>query len=391
MELLTASRLRARRRCARLHHLSYDLGYRPAVQADELRFGSLTHLGLEARWMALMPEAVRHHLVDVRHAPAGEGPEHYTDTELAILDGLPLEASLLAVKGQSSDPYEQARVDVMLRGYHLKWPEDAERYEVLGVEEQFTAQLINPETGFPSKRFQLAGKLDVIVRELSSGRSLIVEHKTSSEDTSPGSDYWKRLRMEGQISTYFAGMRALGYDPAGCVYDVLGKLALRPSGVPLTDEAGVKIVLDQSGQRVRTKDGKKWRETGDSASGYVLQTRPETPEEYEARLVEALAADPDRYFGRAEVARLEQDELEHASDTWQLAQGLLEEQRRARLLQIEHRDPRLAAPRNPDSCVMYGRACAFFDVCTGAASLDDATRFTRLEQVHQELAVVAAS
>ena len=28
---------------------------------------------------------------------------------------------------------------------------------------------------------------------------------------------------------------------------------------------------------------------------------------------------------------------------------------------------------------MYGRACAFFDACTGAASLDDTSRFERVE------------
>ena len=42
-------------------------------------------------------------------------------------------------------------------------------------------------------------------------------------------------------------------------------------------------------------------------------------------------------------------------------------------------------PRNPDACVRYGRTCEFFDVCTGGASLDDTTRFVRVENVHVEL------
>jgi hypothetical protein len=69
--------------------------------------------------------------------------------------------------------------------------------------------LINPATGRASQTRQLGGKLDVLVRDQDS-RALIIEHKTSSEDLGPGSDYWRRLRMDPQISTYFVGARALG-------------------------------------------------------------------------------------------------------------------------------------------------------------------------------------
>ena len=50
LPVLTNSQMRTFRRCGREHELSYELGYRPAVEADALRFGTLVHLGLESWW-----------------------------------------------------------------------------------------------------------------------------------------------------------------------------------------------------------------------------------------------------------------------------------------------------------------------------------------------------
>ena len=117
----------------------------------------------------------------------------------------------------------------------------------------------------------------------------LLETKTSSEDLSPGSTFWKRTILDPQLSLYLPAIRKLGHDPRGCIYDVLRKPDQRPGTIPLVDETGTKIVHDAAGQRVRTKDGKKWRQTGDTELGYVLQSRPETPEEYGHRCLEAIA------------------------------------------------------------------------------------------------------
>jgi hypothetical protein len=192
-----------------------------------------------------------------------------------------------------------------------------------------------------------------------------------------GSVYLQTLTMNSQVSTYYAGAKALGHDVQGCIYDVVKKPAIRPSQIPITDEQGTKIVLDANGARVRTKDGKKWRETGSTADGYVLQTRLETPDEYEARLIEDVAADPDRYYQRGEVVRLEAEEREHALDVWQLTQTMREADRLG------------AYPRNSDACRRFGRLCSYWEVCIGVASLEDASRFVRLENVHAELSAAA--
>lgn len=338
LPVITNSEARTFRRCAREHHLAYGLGYRSVLKAEALRFGDLVHMGLEAWWLAD--------------------------------DDRRLETAIEAMGPRAEDEYELVRASTLLQGYDARWHE--EPLVVIAVEREFRAPLINPETGAASRTYNLAGKLDVIVRDLRDGHTYIVEHKTTSEDIGAGSAYWQRLQIDPQVSTYYAGAKASGFDVAGCLYDVLCKPALRPSQVPLTDEEGFKIVLDAQGQRVRTQKG-KWRETASSAEGFVLQTRPETAEEFRTRLIDAIANDPDRYYQRGVVVRLEAEERDAAFDVWQTARLIREAELAQRF------------PRNPDACVRFGRECAFFPVCVGTASLDDATLYRRAERTHEEL------
>lgn len=314
----------------------YNLGYRSVEDVESLRFGSAIHLGLEAWWL-------------------GKG----------------IDAAIACATEQAVDAFEAARLRVLLRGYDVRW--SGECHAVAGVEVEFRAPLVNPETDAESRTYELGGKVDVLLERG------FIEHKTCSQEIGLGSVYWRKLILDSQVSTYYAGAKALGRDVDHCLYDVIRKPALRPGHVPLTDEDGVKIVLDLDGNRVRTKNGKKWREAGDASLDYVLQTRPETPEEYEARLTEDVAANPDKYYQRGKVVRLEADEREAQLDAWQLARAMREAELAGRF------------PRNVDACERYGRLCAFFDVCCGVASLDDETRFVRVENVHPELSAEVAA
>jgi hypothetical protein len=339
-DLITVSRLKTFRSCQREHHLKYDLGYRYLRKEDTLHFGDLIHRGLEAWWLA-----------------------HAAGTDR-------LEAARAAVSGEA-DPFDRVRATVLLEGYEVRWGDEA--FEVLVVEAEFSGPLVNPLTGHPSKTWKLGGKIDVIAKELRYGRKVVIEHKTSSEDISTGADYWKRLRLDSQISVYFDGAAILGHDVEACVYDVIGKPGIRPSQVPILDDDGVKIVRDASGNRVTTKDGKKWRETSDSKLGYVLETRDETPEEYADRLRIEIANNPDRYYQRSEVVRLEEERAEAAYDAWSVARQIREGMVADRF------------PKNPDACVRYGRTCAFFGVCAKEASLDDPSTFEKRDNPHPEL------
>lgn len=303
--LLTSTRARAARACPRLHHIEYNLGYRPRDAASALRFGSLVHLGLEAWWKA---------------------PNNRLDSALHVMR-----------QQKDVDSFEMVRAEEMMRGYDARWLAEADKYEAIAVEAKFETELRNPFTSRVSQNWRLAGKVDAIVRLKEDGRVFLVEHKTASGDVSPGSEYWKRLRMDGQISIYFEGGRALGHDISGCIYDVLGKPLQRPYEV-------------NSKRKVA-----------------------ETPEEFRVRINEAIAEDPAKYFQRGEVVRLEEEMQEAMFDLWQLAQQIRESELAKR------------APRNPDACVRYGRTCPYFAVCAGEASLDDPLLFKKLEVSHPEL------
>lgn len=306
--LLTTSRAKTARACLRLHRIEYELGYRPREDAAALRFGSLVHLGLNAWWQT---EGAPGDRLVAAMAAVNEDPE--------------------------VDPFERMRAQVMLAGYSLRWGPDVEHYEVLGVEVQFDCELRNPQTGRVSQTWRLGGKIDVLVRDVRDGLVRVIEHKTSSEDITQGSEYWRRLRMDGQVSVYFEGARSMGFEVAECIYDVLKK----PGQKPL---------------QVNSK-----------------RAVAETPEEFRERIAAVVSEDPNAFYQRGTVVRLESEMEEALFDLWQLGQQLREGELAGR------------APRNPDACVRFGRTCPFFDVCTGAASLDDPLRFAQNDNVHPEL------
>ncbi len=326
-QLLTHSRLKTARQCARLHLFKYVLGYQPVEDGAAVAFGALAHVGLEAWWRA-----------------AKDGVDK----------ALWLGVAVFAVRAREGvDPFALALVEVLLAGYHQRWKDDADEYEVLGVEEQFDIALVNPATGGTSPVWRLAGKLDVRARRKSDGKTGIIEHKTSSEDIGPGSSYFARLALDGQISIYWDGGSSLGDPVEWCLYDVLGKPALRP--YKATPEAS-----------------RKFKANGELYANQRLED--ETPADYQVRVAEAVGADPERYFRRGDVVRLEAELQEARAETWAQA-GTLRENANA----DRH-------ARNPDACAAYGRMCPFFGVCTGSDSLTNERLFVRLETAHPELA-----
>jgi hypothetical protein len=229
------------------------------------------------------------------------------------------------------DPYwwaiEQETVLSLVCGYEWRWREA--NLEVLATEQVFRVPLRNPATGAITPSFDLAGKIDGIVR-LEDGRLAVKETKTCSEDLALDSDYWRRLRIDHQISMYVHAARELGHAVETVLYDVIRKPTIEANPVPLKDDQGVKIVLDARGDRVRTKDGKKWRETADTSLGYVLQTRPMATEEWSERLRSDIADRPDFYFARVEIPRLDQDIEEFRAELWDVQQAIREAQRTGR-------------------------------------------------------------
>lgn len=318
--ILTVSRLRTWRDCRRKHRLKYLDGWRPKVEGEALRFGSLIHTGLEAWWK-----------------DDGTGR---------------LVAAIEAIEGRSSDAYEQVAAEELLVGYDREWGED-ERYEVIAVEETFFAPLLNPETGAASRTWTLAGKLDGIVRDLTTGAVLILEHKTTVENIGDAADpYWAKLAMDAQVSHYYVGAESLGHAAEGCLYDVLLRPRLKP--LKATPEAS-----------------RKYKANGELYAN--LRAEDETPEEYRARVHGDISDHPAKYFQRRDVARTDSDIIEYLGDAW--AEG-----RMMREAELAER-----APRNPESCHRFGQ-CAFWSICAyGVRPEDHPDTYERVEDVHPEL------
>lgn len=273
MKLLTASRMKSFRACARQHYYAFVLGKRPLHESEALSFGSIMHAALEAYWST--------------------GPANALDLALQHLP-------------EGMDPYARARAEAMLIGYDVAWGDEG--FEALAIEKEFKLPLINPDTGASSRTWQLAGKIDMIARG-PDGRVWVVEHKTSSEDIGAGGAYRARLTLDGQVSQYIEGAAALGYAVAGVIYDVLRKPTIDP------------LEATPAESRKYKKDGTLYAAQRD---------RDETPEEYRDRCIEALGAKPDRHFARIEVVRLEADRDEYAFDVWQLGEFMRESERTGR-------------------------------------------------------------
>jgi hypothetical protein len=178
------------------------------------------------------------------------------------------------------------------------------------------------------------------------------ERKTTSQDISFGSKYWTQLLLDPQISLYGKAATALGFDVRGVLYDVLRVPQVRP----------LKATPQES--RKLTKGGKLYANQ---------RAEDETPEEFGRRCLDAIVEDPDKFYKRATIVRLEHEYVEADLDVWHTAQNI-RDSRRLRVF-----------PRNPDSCQQYFRECDYFRICTGMASKNDPMLFRTEDRVHPEL------
>lgn len=259
LELLTASRLACLRSCPRKHYYQYELGLARVRSSDALRFGAAYHAGLEAH-------------------NKGAGDAGAVEQASAGYDQVPdwTDAADWEVERQT--------LRQLLAGHFWRYASD--HLEFVAVEQVFKTPLTNPGSGHPSRLFLLAGKIDAIVK-LPDRRLAVLEYKTAGEDVGPESDYWLRLRCDGQISQYVLGARALGYAVTTVLYDVTRK------------------------PTIRLRKG-------------------ETPEKYGQRLLTDLGERPDYYFARREVPRLEDELAEYRLELWQQAAALRDAQRSRR-------------------------------------------------------------
>ena len=325
MNLLTSSRMRSFRECARLHHLRYVDGWRSVRESEPLRFGSAFHEGLAAWWTA-----------------RGRGEA----------DGA-LAAAILSPALLAMDPFDRVRVEELLRGFDASWREEAGCYEVLGVETPFETALLNPATWRASNTWRLAGKIDALLRDRATGRVLVAEWKTTSESVEdPAAPYWTKLQMDAQISAYVIGGESLGHEVQEILYGVSQRPGLRPL-------------------LATPPESRKYRKDGALYAGQ--RELDETVEEFRGRIRAAIEESPTRYFQRRVIPRTESQIQDFLADAWMQARAMRESERLG------------LWPRNPDACHRFG-TCAFWQVCSsGLAPGEFPTQYERHEDVNPEL------
>lgn len=245
----------------------------------------------------------------------GIGVAYHAGLE-TIGKGGTLEQAVEVVRACVLSELDSTITQTMLAGHEWRW--SGERYKALATELVFE---FRPST---RSRFKVAGKIDGII-ELADGRVAVIEYKTTSEDITPGSDYWHRLNIDRQVSTYLLAAQSLGHPASTVLYDVIRKPGIRPR------------LLKRSGG----PDGAR-----------------ESMTEYAERMMAGFGEKPAYYFGRAEIPRLESD-LEAARREWSDFSALLKWHAKGDRW-----------PRNSDACVTKFGACPYFRPCAGGHNLE---------------------
>lgn len=345
MQLMTHSRQDCFKLCRRKHKYSYLDGIRPVTDSKALRMGSAYHDAIE-------------------QLAKGRGRDAACEVIYSRYDAIPEGYETLEWE------YERETVLRLACGYEWRWANDELTY--LAAEQSFQLPLLNPATGAASKVYRRAGKIDGIVQS-SDGRIGVKESKLLGEDIGAEASLWRRMQMDHQVTGYVQAARDLGYAASYVLYDVTRKPTIKPTAIPKLDELGVKIVVDANGNRVRTETAKTWRQTADKEKGYVLLTRPMTPEEWGDKLAEDIASRPDFYYARHEIARLDNDIDEYMRELWDIQQDM----------RAAERDGKHYRTVNRDTCEF----CSYFGICVSNRDVtgDLPEGFQRVPFVHPEL------
>ena len=337
-DILTHSSTRTYQTCPRKFFYAYELGIRPIHNVNPLRQGGAFHLGLELLKAGNAEQEAADAVLDA-YADV-ECPPWMTPEEFAI---------------------EVETTVAMVRGWSRRWAGDWITNYV-AVELAFNVPIVNPASGRETPSFTSSGKIDGIA-ELPDGRLALVEHKTTGDSIDSGSDYWRRLMMDAQLSRYVLAARKIGYDVQTTVYDVTRKPSISPKAVSKADRAQATS-------------------TGHYFGLQLTETCPEreTAKMFAARLLADMATRPDFYFQRVEIPRLESDLAEFEAEQWTI-------QRSIRQSQLDERNFGAAAwPRNTGACLIP--RCTYFDHCRqGQIDINNIPAgFKRVTVMHQELA-----
>ena len=294
--------------CPRRFEWRYVRRLKKARKAGALRMGSLYHHGLDL-------------------LKSGSTPEDAVATVWRLYDDVP--GWIRYPEDFEKWHIERETTARLLTAYAYF----TEPLDVVATEHELEVPIRNPATSHATPRFRFRGTIDAVIRL--GGRLALLEHKTTSRDVSPGSDYLRRLRLDSQVSRYLIAAQLAGINATRMIYDITVKPTIRPKR--LTKKA--KAELEAEG----TYHGQAIDEIPESLDR-------ETPEMFGARLTLDICRRPEHCFRRFEVARLVEDLVDEQKDLWFQQQDIARAIRTGRF------------HRNTDVCLRPYR-CAFADLC----------------------------
>lgn len=322
-EILTYSSLRQFRDCRKMYFWRFIEYLVPAERPHVLSFGTLVHKGLKV-WHET------HDLHQVFRFLSSESANRINDPRL-------------------QRDYLLARA--MLRGYSIRYP--VEPYEIMELEKVFMVEIVNPETGAPSRTFQLGCRIDGLCRD--DRGAWLREYKTAG---TIDASYLERLWTDFQIILYTRIVQeVLGIRLEGVLYDIL----LKPRIQQKVGETEQEFEERRAALLAKSKTGKT------SAERWL----PESDEHFETRLDDRLAQ-PDAYHREALITD-DQRVQEIQAELWELTQQLLICRRKGIWYQ------------NTSFCFHYQRPCAYFPLCRSGGSELVKEQLYRIEPPHEEL------
>lgn len=237
-----------------------------------------------------------------------------------------------------------------------------EQWQAVAVESEFRLPILNPDAErlSSSRTYDHAGKLDLVVESPSRPGYYLMDHKTTSEDISPGNDFWKRLFLATQPSHYQFACWQAGIELAGCVWDVIRKPSIRPRKVTKAER---EELANGTYQGIALRYEYRGEET-------------ETPYLYGLRVLADIRHQPDKYFQRQIVPRSKHEMLEFARDLFGTAS----------LIRRSTSEGKFYRTGATHACMMYGKSCEYLDLCCGFSNEGDG-RYVQIP-VHDELSFV---
>lgn len=311
--------------CRKSYEWRYKYGLAPKDKAEALSFGSLIHECLE-NWHYDPQPAKIQSIID------GAYPDRDTDEN-------------------SKKNWHYARA--MMKEYIRCYPE--EEFRVIDLERQFEGPIVNPNSGYRSHSFTLAGKVDGIVDM--DGEYYVLEHKTTAAINGA---YLDRLWVDFQIIVYTAYMeRVFKKKIAGVIYNILTKPKLR-QGQGETDEEFQK----------RKAELLEKSKTGKTSA---KQRMPESDTDFQKRIAEKYESDSTAFH--REIIPISPATMDAVmEELWGLSQSLLEAQRRNNFYP------------NRNACFRFNRPCDYLELCRSNGNPNIIENYFEKRIVNEELA-----